>query len=76
MKTKPDSTAPPGSDAAIAAGCLCPILDNEYGRGWMGQEGVYCHSGDCPLHGYIVEAAIALAKAKKDALLAEEKKAQ
>lgn len=61
-KIKPSLKAPPGSDAAIAAGCLCPVLDNAHGRGWLGQEGVYCHSGDCPIHGHIVAEAIARAE--------------
>ena len=37
-------TAPPGSDAALALGCRCPVLDRPGdGLAWM--------SGDCPLHG-------------------------
>lgn len=43
----------PGSDAALDAGCTCPVLDNGHGRGrggdgyrygWIVVEG-------CPLHG-------------------------
>lgn len=35
---------PPGSDAALALGCRCPVLDRPGdGLAWM--------SGDCPLHG-------------------------
>ena len=64
-RTKPDLNAPPGSDGAIAAGCRCPVLDNEHGRGFMGQEGVYCHSGDCPIHGHIVAEAIARSRAEE-----------
>lgn len=26
----------PGSPESIAAGCICPVLDNAHGRGWMG----------------------------------------
>lgn len=44
-------TPNPGSDAALAQGCLCPILDNEHGRGYMGQEGIFAMAVDCPLHG-------------------------
>jgi hypothetical protein len=43
----------PGSDAAIAAGCTCPVLDNAHGRG-HGElpdgRTVYVYSMDCPLH--------------------------
>jgi len=43
----------PGSVAALTAGCLCPIIDNNHGRfapyaepdGWIIRE-------DCPLHGW------------------------
>lgn len=45
---------PPGSIEAVEAGCLCPVLDNEYGRGWMCQPGVYCYSSLCPIHGHLV----------------------
>jgi hypothetical protein len=50
---------PPGSEAALAAGCRCPVLDNGYGRGayyndnWEPQ---YWINGDCPLHGRIAES--------------------
>jgi len=36
----------PGSDAALALGCSCPILDNARGRG----DGPFWVSGDCPVH--------------------------
>lgn len=26
----------PGSDAAVAAGCTCPRMDNAFGRGYLG----------------------------------------
>lgn len=47
----------PGSDEAIAAGCVCPIEDNEHGKGWKGGvkdengETVYILSWVCPVHG-------------------------
>ena len=47
-------TFTPGSDAAIAAGCTCPVMDNGHGRGvWTNDKGdaVFWHNGDCPLHG-------------------------
>lgn len=47
----PDDAKPtPGSDAAIALGCLCPVFDNNRGKrvGWTG--GWIIHA-DCPVHG-------------------------
>ena len=41
----------PGSDAAVAAGCRCPVMDNARGRGYLGQPGVFVMMADCPLHG-------------------------
>ena len=47
---------PPGSDEAIAAGCTCPVIDNDYGRGCMGgvkdEQGrtVFVIRLDCPVH--------------------------
>jgi len=55
-RIKPDPSAPPGSDEAIAAGCICPILDNAHGKGFMGIEGLYCYNGLCPIHGHLVKA--------------------
>jgi len=49
----------PGSDAAIALGCTCPVLDNAHGKGYLGgvknEKGhlVFVISGGCPLHGKI-----------------------
>ena len=40
----------PGSDAAIALGCTCPVLDNGHGRGYMGQKGIYIYNLACPVH--------------------------
>ncbi len=50
MMEKPN----PGSDEAIAAGCLCPVMDNEYGQGCgVGENGavLFWMSADCPIHG-------------------------
>lgn len=43
----------PGSDAAIAAGCTCPILDNAYGRGRGGLGLQWVIDDGCGLHGGI-----------------------
>lgn len=40
----------PGSDAALDRGCLCPVLDNGHGRGYMGMPHVFVYRADCPLH--------------------------
>ena len=40
-----------GSDEAIDLGCTCPIMDNEYGKGYMGMEDVFVFNTQCPLHG-------------------------
>lgn len=40
----------PGSDDAIEAGCICPVLDNSHGRGFMGQEGIFWITAGCPIH--------------------------
>jgi hypothetical protein len=43
----------PGSDAALKAGCTCPVLDNCHGKGfsWGSGDGPkFWISGGCPLH--------------------------
>jgi hypothetical protein len=39
----------PGSAAALALGCECPVLDNDHGKGLGG--GRYWISGGCKIHG-------------------------
>lgn len=47
----------PGSDEAMDLGCVCPVLDNAHGKGYMGgvttKEGnlVFVMRVDCKLHG-------------------------
>lgn len=43
----------PGSNEAIAAGCKCPVIDNNHGAGAYEVDGkpVYWMSEDCPIHG-------------------------
>jgi len=41
----------PGSQEARDAGCICPVLDNSYGKGYYMQPGVFVMREDCPLHG-------------------------
>ncbi len=40
----------PGSKEAVAAGCICAVTDNEYGRGYMGMAGVFVMTQGCPVH--------------------------
>lgn len=56
MAERPDhaermAAGSPGSDAARRRGCVCPVMDNHYGRGYMGVRGVYVRVMDCPVHG-------------------------
>jgi hypothetical protein len=46
----------PGSVEACEQGCICPVLDNGYGEGYMGQEGVFVTTLGCPLHDLPEEA--------------------
>lgn len=46
---------PAGSQGAIIyGGCTCPVIDNNHGRGYRDQKGVYIYKKSCPLHGYRV----------------------
>lgn len=46
----------PGSDEAKKQGCICPRMDNAYGKGWMGGvkdgkgETVFVIREGCPIH--------------------------
>jgi hypothetical protein len=44
----------PGSPEALREGCLCPVIDNHYGKGVDRGNGKidYWKSADCPLHGF------------------------
>jgi hypothetical protein len=41
----------PGSDEALKQGCKCPVMDNGYGRGYMGQPNQFIQVHGCPVHG-------------------------
>ena len=44
---------PPGSEAAVKQGCICPRQDNAHGQGMViDGEVAYWMSADCPLHGW------------------------
>ena len=51
MREKKKVPLNPGSDEAVAKGCICARMDNAYGKGYMGVAGVFCVQMDCPLHG-------------------------
>jgi hypothetical protein len=61
-----DTGQKPGSDEALALGCLCPVIDNGHGRGYMGQPGIYVMRDDCPLHGFTPPAGSERAEASVD----------
>lgn len=45
------SEAPnPGTEAAIKQGCICPVINNSYGKGWRGQEGIFILTAGCKVH--------------------------
>jgi len=48
MNSKPVPN--PGTEEAQSQGCVCPVIDNHYGRGYRGEEGVFVFSMECPLH--------------------------
>ena len=43
----------PGSAEALKNGCKCAVMDNGYGKGYLGDGEKYGWwvSGDCPIHG-------------------------
>lgn len=58
------NTPNPGSPEAIKQGCLCPVIDNAHGKGYLGGvkdpetgETVFVWRADCPLHGISPNAA-------------------
>lgn len=50
MKTNQTTTPNPGTQAAIDAGCKCPVIDNHYGAGYHGNPDVFIYNGNCPVH--------------------------
>lgn len=52
MKTKVLNTKKPnpGSSEAIKIGCNCPVLDNNFGRGYYGSSTGFVYSINCPIH--------------------------
>lgn len=52
MTEKPN----PGSPEARQAGCICPAIDNHYGRGYRGMKDWFVVDDFCPVH--VGDAAI------------------
>jgi hypothetical protein len=46
METPPH----PGSEEALALGCLCPIIDNHWGRGINCNYEMFVITAECPIH--------------------------
>ncbi len=44
----------PGSHEAVEKGCLCPVLDNNYGQIAPWPENGWWITDDCPLHGGVI----------------------
>jgi len=38
--------------------CSCPVLDNAHGHGYMGQQGIYVYSENCPIHGSVIKKTL------------------
>lgn len=50
--------ANPGSNLAKLDGCICPILDNNHGKGFvMDHERVFWITLGCPMHSPIEDTA-------------------
>ena len=46
-------TPNPGSEAALEIGCICTVVDNQYGRGYHfveGREPQFVITVGCPVH--------------------------
>ena len=41
----------PGTEEAIKMGCTCPVIDNNYGKGYMGMKDTFVYTSNCPVHG-------------------------
>lgn len=42
-----------GSQEAQDNGCICPVLDNNYGKGYYNQGDVFIYNLECEIHGDI-----------------------
>lgn len=53
----PETVGHPGSYEAVLKGCSCPIIDNCYGRGYMGRSFEFVINENCLIHGNKKEEA-------------------
>ena len=51
----------PGSDAAIADGCTCPVMDNGHGSQSLGDSRGFWVTAGCPIHANTGKGAEAVA---------------
>jgi hypothetical protein len=56
----------PGSEDARAHGCLCPIIDNNFGDGFPGPDHKthFIYRMGCPLHGFAKESKCGILRVK------------
>lgn len=40
----------PGTQEAQDKNCICPVIDNHYGKGRFGNEEVFIYNTECQLH--------------------------
>jgi len=40
----------PGSEEARKQGCICPVMDNEHGAGYLGNPDMFVKIEGCPIH--------------------------
>lgn len=50
VKDSIDPRPNPGSDEAIAGGCICPIMDNHHGSDLLGELRGFVVVVGCPMH--------------------------
>jgi hypothetical protein len=56
-----DKTPNPGTKEAIEAGCKCPRMDNDWGKGAYNDENgnpLFWYNSDCQLHGHLLTETV------------------
>ena len=57
----------PGSTSALNRGCICAVLDNAHGQGYMGNPNRFVITEGCPVHAPgSIQKAIQLGSDKGD----------
>jgi hypothetical protein len=60
----------PGSADAVACGCTCDLIKNDFGRGKLDPDGVAFHCDEtCPVHGLLLSIASPQTGIEKQAAL-------